>query len=185
MPIPPVQAAGLLLTAAPLAEAALSAASAAFADLLAAATSNRASGDLPDSAEAGATPFGLEGLSASALGQRTQIASAAGSLRSETNELLRRFHDLLRDLLAEHDIDPAGGFELFVDSAGEIRVAGSHPEAARIESLLAAEPKLRRLFGRIAANANLLRALDEAAAVERSGGLRLIVDPAQTTVEPG
>lgn len=185
MPIPPVQAVGVLLAAAPLAEAALTSVSAIFADLLSAATSKDAPGTV--STAAAGVPFGLEGLTGN------QIGSPAGSLRVQTESLLRQFYELLQSLLVENEIDPGSSFQLQADENGQIRVTGSHPESFRIEGLFASNPELSGLFGRISAGTNLLQAIEAAAAFQQQpssypGGqtqpnnFSLIIDRVRATV---
>ena len=161
MPILPVQAAGALLVAAPLAEAALTSVSATFADLLSAATSKDADPRGTVSTAAAGVPLGLEGLTGN------QTGSPVGSLRAQTESLLRQFHELLQSLLVKNEIDPGNGFRLQADENGQIHVTGAHPESFRIDNLFASNPELSSLFGRISAGANLLQAIEAAAAFQQ------------------
>lgn len=171
MPIFSVQAAGALLAAAPLAQAALSTATTAFADLLSAALSK------PALADGEGTIVNLDGLSTH------QVGAAGATLRRQNESLLQQFHSLLQRLLAEHDIDQGTGFRVTADPTGEVHVAGDHPEAFRIEGLFASLPELRQLAQRIFANENLLRTVDAAASPPADGSTpSLIVDQQRAIV---
>jgi hypothetical protein len=155
MPIPPLPAAGALLAAAPLAQAAVSGVSAKFAELLAAAASPAAG-----HGEASPSGLGTEGLTG---GLPATPAPNAAKLKTETAGLLRQFHDLLTSLLRERDIDAGAGFRLESDADGAVRVAGHHAESFRIEELFAVHPELRQLFDNIVARAELLRTIEQPA----------------------
>ena len=58
-------------------------------------------------------------------------------------------------------IDTSIPFDLKVDASGAVRVAGNHPDKARIEALLASDPSLANLAKEIAGTTSLMRALDE------------------------
>jgi hypothetical protein len=189
MPILPIQAIGALAAAAPLAGAAIEGVSATFAGLLNAATSRPA--EAP--AKADGPGLGLEGLNGGRAA--TSAGNAEERLRSQTESLLRQFHQLLAKLLEENDIDSVDGFSLHTDDLGQIRVTDGNGESFRIEELFASNPELRQLFDKIVTNSNLLKSLETLTAgttptadtpfPQRSNSVSIVFNSEQAAVASG
>lgn len=167
MPILPLQGPGQVLQAVAVARTAASVASVAFSKLLQAASAeNSAQGQAGDARKAG----GGGSPSRTAGRQPVDTSQAAEKLRTRTAELIESFHSQLSRLLAENGVDVSGGVTLSLDTLGSLRVESEHVDGPVIETVLAAHPKLGRVFRQIELNAQLLQLLDASASVGSGHG---------------
>src|SRR5690606_1963015 len=58
-------------------------------------------------------------------------------LTGEISSLLRDFVSSFQQLLKDHQLDGSAGVQLRLSAAGDVEVAGEHPESSAIENLLA------------------------------------------------
>jgi hypothetical protein len=86
-------------------------------------------------------------------------SGAADRLQHTVRDATRRVQDRIRDLLAANGIDLRSPVRLHVAGDGAVRVDGSHPQRAQIESLLGGDPDLRSelaSLGRLVQQSRLL-----------------------------
>jgi hypothetical protein len=86
--------------------------------------------------------------------------------------LMRDFASAFQRLLSDHNLHSTSPVALQLDSLGEVKVQGDHPERLAIENLLAKTPSLSELFRSIAEKATSHRKEQEFAAFQtpsRSG----------------
>ncbi|MBN2024509.1 MAG: hypothetical protein JW809_17145 [Pirellulales bacterium] len=96
---------------------------------------------------------------------------ADGSIRIEDigkayEEHLSSLKSQVAGLLEQNGIDRSQAFRLTVDAAGNVVVAGDHPDKEKIEALFQDQPELANEFRHVSATASLLRAADESKAFQ-------------------
>ncbi|MEX1095253.1 MAG: hypothetical protein WED34_04345 [Planctomycetales bacterium] len=145
MAIPPLLALGSAVGAGVAAGSAVRAAGSGFASMLRSALGGAAE---PPNANAPDKPA-------------APAADPVGSTRALDRDVARFGRDLAA-LLAQKGIATGAGLSLALDALGKVRVAGDHPEGARIEALFAANGELADTFRELASRAESLRALGKA-----------------------
>ena len=95
-----------------------------------------------------------------------QVEAAAGSsarveaLRERTVALEAQLVARFQALMASQGIETGGDVRLGLDDFGNVRVAGSHPEAASIDHALAVDPDFAEMFHSLAAMTQALETAD-------------------------
>lgn len=161
--MPPLQSATAIAAAAVAAGSAARVVSAGFAGLL-----KNALAGLNGAAKSSETSDRLP------VRQPVGVVTLAG-LRERLSRAVQAFRAGLGEFLAQHGIDPGDGLRLQLDSRGGLRVAGEHPDAKRIESLLALRADLVESFRAIESDAQLLRAAGASPTDGAARTLELIV----------
>ncbi len=146
MPLLPLVSAAQLLPAALAAKNVATQAAGSFGDLLRDAVDLLPSGSAPVS----------------------DTSPPVGNTSSPTgiSSLLRDFASSFNQLLWNHNLDSSSGVQLRLNDAGDVEVAGSHPQRSAIQDLLAKTPQLAELFRNIAAQASAQQNAQEFAAFQ-------------------
>ncbi len=93
-------------------------------------------------------------------------STPTGNLPAELSSLLRDFASAFNRLLSDHNLDSGRGVQLQLGEAGDVQVAGDHPNVSAIQNLLAKTPQLTELFRSIAAQFTANRKTQEFAAFQ-------------------
>ncbi len=94
----------------------------------------------------------LESPSNSQVSATNVPASAPnGGWPADLSSLLWDFASAFNRLLTDHHLNSAAGVQLQLGEAGDMQVAGTHPDGPAIQTLLAGAPQLAELFRSIAA----------------------------------
>lgn len=89
-------------------------------------------------------------------------------VRREYEQGLAGLQSRLTLEFAKAGIDTSAAFQLQTDPSGRVVVAGNHPQKEKIEQMFAENPSLRDDFVKVNAQADWLRAADEAMAFQRA-----------------
>ncbi len=117
--------------------------------------------DQSSSAENAASP-----LSQLSTQRSLQTAGALDieALREQTTALSSSLHQQIVEVLEANGIDIGAGVHLQLNGAGQIQVVGREADAEAIQQALATRPEIASALPMLAANTQLLAAIDRAAA---------------------
>lgn len=121
-----------------------------------------------DTVELSAEARGKQALRIAELLQWSEEPIRVEDVRTRYDQNLAGLESRLTFAFAKAGIDTSVAFPLQTDAEGRVRVAGDHPQKAAIEQLFADDPNLRNDFVEVNAQADFLRAADEATAFQRA-----------------
>ncbi|MBN8625320.1 MAG: hypothetical protein J0M17_07515 [Planctomycetes bacterium] len=134
---------------------------------LGAGDANAAAGD-GDEVQLSAEARGKQALRTTELLNWNAESIQVGDIRKEYEQNLAGLQSRLTLEFAKAGIDTSNVFQLQTDPSGRVVVAGNHPQKEKIEQMFVDNPGLRDDFVKVNAQADWLRAADEAMAFQRA-----------------